>query len=70
MNDLISKDAASARAGICSRHLDNLVKRGEGPVPYRFGKSVRYDASEVDAWVASHRKAPASCRSPKPAGAV
>ncbi len=56
MDGLISKDAASARAGICSRHLDNLVKRGDGPVPYRFGKSIRYCPSEVDAWVASRRR--------------
>jgi predicted DNA-binding transcriptional regulator AlpA len=54
--DLISKDAASARIGICSRHLDNLVKRGDGPVPHRFGKSVRYCPSEVDAWIASRRQ--------------
>ena len=57
MSDLISKDAAAARAGICSRTLDNLTKKeGSGPTPYRFGTRVLFDPTEVDEWIATRRQ--------------
>jgi predicted DNA-binding transcriptional regulator AlpA len=30
-------------------------KSGDGPRPYRFGRSVRYRISEVEAWAEQHQ---------------
>jgi predicted DNA-binding transcriptional regulator AlpA len=56
ISDWISPTRAAATAGITTKTLQNLAKRGDGPPIYRFSqKIVRYRESEVIAWINSRR---------------
>ncbi len=37
--------------GIARSTLDNAAARGYGPPFYRVGRLIRYDATEVQAWI-------------------
>jgi predicted DNA-binding transcriptional regulator AlpA len=56
VHDWISPTKAAAAAGITTRTLQNLERRGDGPPVYRFSQRiVRYKESEVLDWIRSRR---------------
>ena len=59
---LIDIDAAAERLGVTPRFIRRLV--AERRVPYlKVGKFVRFDPTELDAWLDQHRISPLrTCR--------
>ena len=47
----ITRDDLSRILGISRSTLDNAAARGYGPPFYRVGRLIRYDATEVQAWI-------------------
>jgi excisionase family DNA binding protein len=41
--------------GIPRSTIYDWVRRGYGPVPYRFGKHLRFRRDEVESWIAEQR---------------
>ncbi len=55
MSQYIDEVAVSKKIGIAIKTLRNWRVRGQGPVFYKAGRSVKYDEDEVDAWMRSQR---------------
>lgn len=47
------------RTGIPAETLRRWRRHGQGPVPSKFGRSVRYQLADVEAWERSSRRVPA-----------
>ncbi|OYV63752.1 MAG: hypothetical protein B7X01_00020 [Acidiphilium sp. 21-62-4] len=47
----LTRDNLSQILGIARSTLDNAAARGYGPPFYRVGRLIRYDATEVQAWI-------------------
>lgn len=47
----ITRGDLSRILGISRSTLDNAAARGYGPPFYRVGRLIRYDATEVQAWI-------------------
>lgn len=48
------------RTGIPVETLRRWRRHGQGPVPTKFGRSVRYQLADVEAWEKSSRRVPVS----------
>ncbi|MFD8533892.1 helix-turn-helix transcriptional regulator [Streptosporangium canum] len=58
-HDLLERSVVARRLGVCVRTLERWAKRGIGPRAIRVGpRLVRYDPSEVDAWLSSDTEQP------------
>lgn len=51
----VDTKAAAERLGLAVSTLEKLRVSGGGPVFCKLGRRVVYRASDLDAWVASHR---------------
>jgi predicted DNA-binding transcriptional regulator AlpA len=51
----VSEQRAAEMLGLSPRTLLQWRLRGEGPVPHRFGRAVRYALADIDVFVASAR---------------
>lgn len=60
-NAYLDEIGASTYLGLSRRTLQNWRVRGQGPRFAKFGKSVRYQAAELDRW-AKAQAAPESSR--------
>lgn len=47
----LTTDQAAARVGLARSTLEKLRLTGDGPKFLKLGRSVRYRASELDAWL-------------------
>lgn len=60
MTQYIDERTAAALLGLDPRTLTNWRARGFGPPHYKFGRGrrgyVRYERSEIEAWMASRRR--------------
>ena len=52
----LSTREAAALLGISARTLECFREHGEGPTFRKFGRSVRYAQSDLDAWADSRRR--------------
>ncbi len=50
---LLLKKDVEARVGLCGRQIDKLAKTGRFPVPIHLGRSVRWRAADLDAFIAA-----------------
>lgn len=57
---LLSTAQAAARCGLSPRTLEKLRITGGGPPYAKLSRSVRYDLADLDAWIASNRRASTS----------
>ena len=48
---LLTRDQAAARIGLAAATLAKLAVFGGGPPMVKLGRSVRYRASDLDAWL-------------------
>jgi len=55
---LISTEEVATLLGHSPRTLEALRFRREGPPYVKLGRAVRYDLSELEAWIASNRVEP------------
>lgn len=60
MQHLLSTEQAAARCGLSPRTLEKVRITGGGPRFVKLGRSVRYDVADLDAWIASNRRASTS----------
>ncbi len=60
MNELLSTDQAAARCGLSPRTLEKLRITGGGAPYVKLGRAVRYELADLDAWIASSRRASTS----------
>lgn len=51
---LTTKEAAQ-RLKLSTRMLENYRRSGDGPAFMTFGRAVRYDAADIDAFAASRK---------------
>lgn len=51
----LNQREAAAYIGLSERHLRHLEACGEGPPSARFGRSKRYDVTDLDAWMAARK---------------
>ncbi|WP_370611558.1 helix-turn-helix transcriptional regulator [Klebsiella aerogenes] len=49
-------DDVADMIGISTKHIYALVKRGEFPVQYRFGRCARWSLREVNSWLEARSK--------------
>lgn len=50
---LLHKKEVEARVGLCGRQIDKLAKTGRFPAPIHLGRSVRWRAADLDAFIAA-----------------
>ncbi|MEM7422185.1 MAG: AlpA family transcriptional regulator [Pseudomonadota bacterium] len=55
---LLDRRAVEAEYGISKRYLEIAAFRGDGPPYIKIGRSVRYSAADLDAWIATRRVEP------------
>jgi excisionase family DNA binding protein len=60
MHHLLSTEQAATHCGLSPKTLEKLRITGGGPSFVKLGRSVRYDLSDLDAWIASNRRASTS----------
>lgn len=58
--ELLTPDALAETLGVSTKTLDRWRRGGEGPAFVQVGASVRYLASDVDAWITANRTDPAA----------
>lgn len=58
--ELLTSDALAKALGVSTKTLDRWRRGGEGPAFVQVGASVRYLASDVDAWIDANRTDPAA----------
>lgn len=56
MTRLLSTREEAKKLGISHRTLEGLRLKGGGPPFVKLGRSVRYDETDVDMWLASRRR--------------
>lgn len=50
---ILTKKQVAARAHVTPRTIENWVKQGRCPTPFKLGKSCLWSRDEVAAWLAS-----------------
>ncbi|MEM6943625.1 MAG: AlpA family transcriptional regulator [Pseudomonadota bacterium] len=55
---LLSRAEVEARYGITKRFLEVAAVRREGPAMVRIGRSVKYRAIDIEAWIEANRHVP------------
>lgn len=51
---LTTKEAAQ-RLKLSTRTLENYRRAGDGPAFIAYGRAIRYDAQDIDAWAESRK---------------
>lgn len=54
---LVDLPAVADHLGVTERHIRRLVAEQRVPF-YKWGHLLRFDLTEIDAWLATHRVAP------------
>ncbi len=57
---LLTRSEIQDLFGISKRYLELAISRGDGPPYIRFGRSVRYRASDIITWIEANRVVPSS----------
>ena len=57
VEQLITMEQAAERCGVSLATMRKWRQRGIGPLSFRVGGQVRYDASELSAWLQDQREA-------------
>lgn len=52
---LMTRDEVAAEFGISKRYLEIAAGKGGGPAMVKIGRSVRYTAADVRAWIDASR---------------
>lgn len=52
---LMTRDEVAAEFGISKRYLELAPSKGGGPAMVKIGRSVRYTAADVRAWIDAKR---------------
>ena len=60
MDDLLSAKKAAVLLGVSERTLERLRTDGEGPKYIKFGQTVRYQPSDLRAWIEARKRASTS----------
>jgi excisionase family DNA binding protein len=60
LDDLLSAKKAAALLGVSERTLERLRTDGEGPKYIKFGQTVRYQTSDLLAWIEGRKRASTS----------
>jgi predicted DNA-binding transcriptional regulator AlpA len=60
VDDLLNPKKAAAFLGVSERTLERLRTAGEGPKYIKFGMTVRYDLTDLRAWVEARKRASTS----------
>ena len=47
----LSASEVAIKLGLCRASIFNLAKKTDFPKQHKFGRSSRWDESEVDAWI-------------------
>ncbi len=55
-DEYVSSAEAAKLLGLARGTLPAWRSKGEGPAFYRFGRSIRYRRSELEAWAADRRR--------------
>jgi excisionase family DNA binding protein len=58
LDQILTRDEVADKLKVTRAYLDSAAVRGKGPPFLRVGRAIRYDQSQVEAWLAAQTYTP------------